>query len=70
MMLIYMPQFTKLIIIKMVQKKVKNALMKCLQSVHGVHHLRNILLFWEAPPHDQGSGGYIIDYIAMTTNHF
>ena len=33
--------------------------LNCLQPVHGVHHLRNILLFWEASPHEQGSGGIL-----------
>ena len=34
-----------------------NENMNCLQPLHGVHHLRNVLLLWETPTHDQRSGG-------------
>ena len=33
-----------------------NENMNCLQPLHGVHHLRNVLLLWETPTHDQRSG--------------
>ena len=31
--------------------------MDCFQFVYGVHDLRNLLLLWEASPHDPGPGG-------------
>ena len=33
-----------------------NENVNCLQPLHGVHHLRNVLLLWETPTHDQRSG--------------
>ena len=36
-----------------------NENMNCLQPLHGVHHLRNVLLLWETPTHDQRSGGCV-----------
>ena len=36
-----------------------NENLNCLQPLHGVHHLRNVLLLWETPTHDQRSGGCV-----------
>ena len=57
-MALYMPQSTRLLMTRMVKMMLT---MNCLQPVHGVHNLRNVLLFWKASPHDQGSGGYNIE---------
>ena len=47
-----------------------NENMNCLQPLHGVHHLRNVLLLWETPTHDQRSGAHSHDSLNILLKGF